>query len=133
MRRMDPDFEAAFSKEDPEGYREAKHNDRKSTTKGQGATLEIHVPLIPQGLIRFAAGVLVLFVVIGGYFFFTGGAGFSSLSIPSGETFRQSAVAGPDSTIREGLSTISDPSTELGEKIAPLGKVGEEFIGKILR
>lgn len=133
MRRMDPDFEAAFSREDPDGYREARLNDRKSSTKGHDATLEIHVPLIPQALIRFGAGVLVLFVVIGGYFLLTKDAGFSSLGIPSGQTFKHSAVAGPDSAIRNGLSTISDPKTDLGEKIAPLGKVGEEFIGKIIR
>lgn len=125
---MDPDFAAAFSSEYPEAYREAVRGRRKHASD---AAIAIHVPMIPQRLSRFAAGVAVMLLLIGAFYVASQTTDSSTVGIPSGQLLSSeggmsfSMLRGAD----RGISTLADPNNDLGQKIAPIRDASRDFFG----
>jgi len=119
---MDPDFEAAFSNEYPEAYGETvRQQRRRNSGAATDSTLGIHVPVIPTLVSRLLAGSIVLTILIGGFFFFTGSAADGKAGIPSGPT--------PGKNSSSGLSgyELKNTFANLSEKAEPLREVGKGF------
>lgn len=130
MRRMDPDFAAAFSSEDPDAYRKAVKNrsGKSAQDSADEGSLGVHVPLVPRLLTKVFAGALVLALVAGGVFFAAKGMGLDGFSIPGGKQMTAGSSAKSSmSTTSRGIATMADPDNALSDKIKPLGDAGRNF------
>jgi len=130
MRRMDPDFAAAFSSDDPDAYRKAlkSRSTRSAQDPADEGSLGVHVPLVPRLLTKLFAGTLVLGLVAGGIFFAAKGIGTGDFSIPGGKPMTAGSSAQSSmSTTSRGIATMADPDNTLSDKIKPLGDAGRSF------
>jgi len=135
MRRMDPDFAEAFSKEYPEAYSEAVRSKRRrdSALRNDHATA-VHVPLFPRLLTRLFAGVLILGLLGGSALLVTHHIKANGVGIPSGQQMTSGSSSGSSqSTGSKAVETLSDPDNGLGDKIKPLGDAGKNFLQKWTR
>lgn len=135
MRRMDPDFAEAFSRESPEAYSEALKFKRKRdySLRSNHATA-IHVPLIPRFITRLLAGVLILGLLGGSAILVNDHIRNNGVGIPSGRTMTGTSNSGDsESSQAQVIDTLSDPNNALGDKIKPLGDAGKNFLQKWTR
>lgn len=131
MPKMDPNFAAAFNSEYPEAYNEAVRINKLRNVKSDPA-LAVHVPVIPNLLSRFIAGVTVMLLLIGAFFLIAENTGNDQLSIPSGQKLSESSVVKVSSLKEsaESLSAIVDPKSDLSQKITPIGKKSSDFFNR---
>jgi len=119
MRRMDPEFAKAFSNDFPEAYGATLRNQRR---RGVGstsdATIAIHVPVIPPLVSRLVAGIVVMLILVGGFFVISEATGNNTLGVPSGQAMNSSAGSNFDS---------AEVSQRVAEGVAPLKEVHSGF------
>jgi len=131
MRRMDPDFAAAFNSDDPDAYRQAlkSRSGRGVQDPSDDGSLGVHVPLVPRLITKLFAGVLIFGLVAGGIFFTAKGVGIEDFGIPGGKPMTAGSSAQSSmSTTSRGIATMADPDNTLSDKIKPLGDAGRNFL-----
>lgn len=131
MPKMDPDFAAAFNNEYPEAYSEAVKVNRQRNVKSDPA-LAVHVPVVPNLLSRFIAGVAVMLLLIGAFFMIAQSSGNDKLSIPSGQRLSDQSGIKVSSLKEsaESFSALVDPKSDLSQKITPIAKKSSDFFNR---
>jgi len=135
MPKMDPNFAAAFSSEFPEAYDEALKAKRKRGAEiVEDDALAVHVPVIPPLLSKLVAFGVLIALGVGGYFLLTDTFGVHGAGLPSGTTMSDRSGFDPSgSKAAQDIGQISDPNSGLGEKVAPIGNAGKDFLKKWTR
>lgn len=134
---MDPDFAEAFNSEYPEAYGEAIRDKRRGGMKSDAA-LAVHVPVIPAFISRFTAGLLVMLFLIGAFFVIAQSSQARGMGIPSGSQAFNSSSGGASGfnlfgSVVEGIGSVADPKSDLGQKISPIGEAGSDFLRTVTR
>ena len=131
---MDPSFAEAFNSEYPEAYGEAVRNKRRGSMRSDAA-IAVHVPVFPQFVSRFSAGLLVMLLLIGAFFAISQGSQARGMGMPSGKVFTNSGSSGfdPFGAIERGIGTVADTKSDLGQKLSPIGKAGSDLLGTVMR